>query len=88
MTAYKSDFLNVLASRGYVHQVSDADGLDTLLREQLVGRRQQSLEAAQKNEEQGSVAAAAAAGATPDRTALKRAAFFRSFFDGGACSLR
>ena len=30
MTAYKSDFLNVLASRGYVHQVSDADGLDSL----------------------------------------------------------
>ena len=30
MTAYKSDFLNVLASRGYVHQVSDADGLDAL----------------------------------------------------------
>ncbi|MEA2995450.1 MAG: tyrosyl-tRNA synthetase [Alphaproteobacteria bacterium] len=30
MTAYKSDFLNVLASRGYVHQVSDPDGLDAL----------------------------------------------------------
>ena len=30
MTAYKSDFLNVLASRGYVHQVSDANGLDAL----------------------------------------------------------
>src|SRR5258708_26101754 len=30
MSAYKSDFLNVLASRGYVHQVSDADGLDAL----------------------------------------------------------
>jgi len=30
MTAYKSDFLNVLARRGYVHQVSDADGLDAL----------------------------------------------------------
>ena len=30
MTAYKSDFLNVLASRGYVHQISDADGLDSL----------------------------------------------------------
>ena len=30
MTAYKSDFLNVLATRGYVHQVSDADGLDAL----------------------------------------------------------
>jgi tyrosyl-tRNA synthetase len=30
MSAYKSDFLNVLATRGYVHQVSDADGLDAL----------------------------------------------------------
>jgi tyrosyl-tRNA synthetase len=30
MSAYKSDFLNVLATRGYVHQISDADGLDAL----------------------------------------------------------
>jgi len=30
MSAYKSDFLNVLASRGYVHQISDADRLDAL----------------------------------------------------------
>src|SRR6266404_3787282 len=28
MSAYKSDFLNVLASRGFVHQLSDAAGLD------------------------------------------------------------
>jgi len=28
MTPYKSDFLNVLASRGFIHQVSDAAGLD------------------------------------------------------------
>ncbi|MEX0752741.1 MAG: tyrosine--tRNA ligase [Xanthobacteraceae bacterium] len=28
MTAYKSDFLNVLASRGFIHQVSDAEALD------------------------------------------------------------
>jgi tyrosyl-tRNA synthetase len=28
MTAYKSDFLNVLASRGFIHQLSDAEGLD------------------------------------------------------------
>jgi tyrosyl-tRNA synthetase len=28
MSAYKSDFLNVLASRGFIHQVSDAQGLD------------------------------------------------------------
>ena len=30
MSPYKSDFLNVLSSRGYIHQVSDADGLDAL----------------------------------------------------------
>ncbi len=30
MTAFTSDFLNVLASRGFIHQVSDADGLDAL----------------------------------------------------------
>jgi len=30
MTAFKSDFLNVLASRGFIHQVSDAEGLDAL----------------------------------------------------------
>ncbi|MEA2984409.1 MAG: hypothetical protein QOD94_663, partial [Alphaproteobacteria bacterium] len=24
MTTYKSDFLNVLASRGFIHQLSDA----------------------------------------------------------------
>ncbi|MGE0564209.1 MAG: tyrosine--tRNA ligase [Pseudolabrys sp.] len=30
MSAYKSDFLNVLASRGFIHQVSDAAGLDAL----------------------------------------------------------
>ncbi len=28
MTTYKSDFLNVLASRGFIHQLSDAEGLD------------------------------------------------------------
>lgn len=28
MSTYKSDFLNVLAERGYVHQLSDAEGLD------------------------------------------------------------
>src|SRR6266853_4531151 len=28
MSDYKSDFLNVLASRGFVHQLSDAAGLD------------------------------------------------------------
>lgn len=30
MSAYKSDFLNVLQSRGYIHQVSDAEALDAL----------------------------------------------------------
>src|SRR5687767_809165 len=28
MNAYKSDFLNVLASRGFIHQLSDAEALD------------------------------------------------------------
>ena len=28
MSAYKSDFLQVLAERGFIHQVSDAEGLD------------------------------------------------------------
>jgi tyrosyl-tRNA synthetase len=28
MSAYKSDFLRILAERGFIHQVSDADGLD------------------------------------------------------------
>ena len=30
MSAYKSDFLNVLQSRGFIHQISDAAGLDAL----------------------------------------------------------
>lgn len=30
MTTYKSDFLNVLQSRGFIHQVSDPDSLDAL----------------------------------------------------------
>jgi len=28
MSAYKSGFLQVLAERGFIHQVSDASGLD------------------------------------------------------------
>src|SRR5947208_12973371 len=28
MSAYKSEFLQVLAARGFMHQVSDAEGLD------------------------------------------------------------
>jgi tyrosyl-tRNA synthetase len=31
MSAYKSDFLRVLASRGYIHQVSEPDELDRLV---------------------------------------------------------
>ncbi|MBV8792540.1 MAG: tyrosine--tRNA ligase [Pseudolabrys sp.] len=30
MSAYKSDFLNILASRGFIHQVSEPDALDAL----------------------------------------------------------
>jgi tyrosyl-tRNA synthetase len=30
MAKFKSDFLNVLSERGFVHQISDAQGLDTL----------------------------------------------------------
>ncbi len=30
MTAYKSDFLNILQERGFVHQCSDFEGLDAL----------------------------------------------------------
>ncbi len=32
MSAYKSDFLNVLASRGFIHQLSEPEALDTLAR--------------------------------------------------------
>ena len=30
MTAFKSDFLNILQQRGFIHQCSDFDGLDVL----------------------------------------------------------
>ncbi len=30
MSAYKSDFLNILESRGFIHQVSEPDALDAL----------------------------------------------------------
>ena len=30
MTAFKSDFLNILQERGFIHQCSDFDGLDAL----------------------------------------------------------
>ncbi len=32
MSAYKSDFLNVLADRGFIHQVSEPEALDALAR--------------------------------------------------------
>ena len=30
MSAFKSDFLNILQERGFVHQCSDFEGLDAL----------------------------------------------------------
>jgi tyrosyl-tRNA synthetase len=36
MAGYKSDFLNVLASRGFIHQVSEPDTLDQLAKSQSI----------------------------------------------------
>ena len=36
MSAYKSDFLNTLDERGFIHQLSDAEGLDSLLMKETV----------------------------------------------------
>ena len=36
MSAYKSDFLNVLAQRGFIHQVSEPEALDALARTSTV----------------------------------------------------
>jgi len=36
MSAYKSDFLHELSSRGFIHQVSEPEALDTLARETVV----------------------------------------------------
>ena len=36
MSAYKSDFLNVLAERGFIHQVSEPEALDALARSSTV----------------------------------------------------
>ena len=36
MSAYKSDFLNVLAERGFIHQVSESDALDALARSSTI----------------------------------------------------
>jgi tyrosyl-tRNA synthetase len=36
MSAYKSDFLNVLGSRGFIHQVSEPEALDALARQSAI----------------------------------------------------
>src|SRR6516165_7326556 len=36
MSTYKSDFLNVLSSRGFIQQVSEPDALDALARERSI----------------------------------------------------
>jgi tyrosyl-tRNA synthetase len=36
MGTYKSDFLNVLATRGFIHQISEPDGLDALARSSTI----------------------------------------------------
>ena len=36
MSGYKSDFLNVLAKRGFIHQVSEPDALDALAKSQAI----------------------------------------------------
>jgi tyrosyl-tRNA synthetase len=36
MSAYKSDFLNVLATRGFIHQVSEPEALDALARQSTI----------------------------------------------------
>ena len=36
MTEYRSDLLRLLSSRGYIHQITDAEGLDALAMRQIV----------------------------------------------------
>src|SRR5688500_3260418 len=36
MTDYKSELLRVLSSRGYIHQLTDAEGLDALAQRQVI----------------------------------------------------
>ncbi|RXR27722.1 tyrosine--tRNA ligase [Sphingobium fluviale] len=36
MTEYRSDLLRLLSSRGYIHQITDAEGLDALAARQIV----------------------------------------------------
>jgi tyrosyl-tRNA synthetase len=36
MTNYQSDLLRLLETRGYIHQLTDAEGLDALAAKQIV----------------------------------------------------
>jgi tyrosyl-tRNA synthetase len=36
MSSYKSEFLHTLSERGFIHQISDETGLDTLLQKEIV----------------------------------------------------
>ena len=36
MTKFRSDFLNVLDQRGFIHQGSDLEGLDALAAKQII----------------------------------------------------
>ncbi|MCT8266068.1 tyrosine--tRNA ligase [Afifella sp. JA880] len=36
MTTFRSDFLNTLQARGFIHQISDPEGLDSLLSKEMV----------------------------------------------------
>ena len=36
MSAFKSDFLNVMSERGFIHQMSDEKGLDDLLSKEVL----------------------------------------------------
>ena len=36
MSGFKSDFLNVMRERGFIHQISDETGLDDLLAKETV----------------------------------------------------
>ncbi|PCH46965.1 MAG: tyrosine--tRNA ligase, partial [Hyphomicrobiales bacterium] len=36
MTAFKSEFLNILSQRGFIHQISDETGLDDLMSKETV----------------------------------------------------
>lgn len=36
MLAFKSDFLNIMSERGFIHQISDEKGLDALFSKEVV----------------------------------------------------